>query len=428
MKNQIRVGIIGYGTIGMGTAKILIENKDLISKRTGKEIVLEKIVDLDITTAREYQVDNSLLSTDIKDVVENDSIDIVVESIGGINPAKTFIETSLRNKKSVVTPNKEVIAKHGRELMVLAEDNGVDLFFEAAVGGGIPIIRPLKMGIGANNIKEIFGIVNGTTNFILSKMADDGEDFDDTLKEAQDLGYAEADPTADIEGFDSAYKLVILSTLAFGAKVDFEDIYFEGITKISARDNMYANEFGYEIKLLAVGKEIDGKLELRVHPTFVPESHPLANIKGVNNAIYVKGDYVGETMFYGPGAGAEPTGSAVVADILDIAYSFDAPLNRRNLRTDFEPKNIVGQGEFVSEYFVRIDCADECGVLAAISGVFGKHNVSIKSALQKDATEKGSELVVITHDVKESSIQEAIREIEKLDTVFLVHKLIRVGV
>jgi len=428
LKSKIKVGIIGYGTIGMGTAKILIENKDLISKRTGKEIILEKIVDLDITTKRDFQVDVSLLSTNIKDIIENDDIDIVVESIGGINPAKTFIETALKNRKSVVTPNKEVIAKHGRELMTLAEDNGVDLFFEAAVGGGIPIIRPLKMGIGANNIKEIFGIVNGTTNFILSKMADEGEDFGETLKEAQTLGYAEADPTADIEGFDSAYKLVILSTLAFGAKVDFENIYFEGITKITARDNMYANEFGYEIKLLVVGKEIDGNLELRVHPTFVPKSHPLANIKDVNNAIYVKGDFVGETMFYGPGAGAEPTGSAVVADIMDIAFSIDAPLNRRNLRTDFDVMNIIDQGQFVSEYFVRIDCADECGVLAAISGIFGKHEVSIKSALQKDQTAKGSELVVITHDVRESSILTAIKEIESLDTVFLVHKLIRVGV
>jgi homoserine dehydrogenase len=284
------------------------------------------------------------------------------------------------------------------------------------------------MGLGANNIKEIFGIVNGTTNFILSKMADEGEDFGETLKEAQALGYAEADPTADIEGFDSSYKLVILSTLAFGAKVNFENIYYEGITKITARDNMYAKEFGYVIKLLAVGKEVDGNLELRVHPTFVPKSHPLANIKGVNNAIYVKGDYVGETMFYGPGAGAEPTGSAVVADILDIVYASDAPMNRRNLRTDFASKKIVDQGEFISEYFVRIDCADECGVLAAISSIFGKHKVSIKSALQKDPTVKGSELVFITHDVKESFILEAIKEIENLDTVFLVHKLIRVGV
>ena len=428
MKSTVKVGIIGYGTIGMGTAKILVENKDLISKRTGKEIILEKLVDLDITTEREFQIDPSLLSADINDILENDDIDIVVEAIGGTNPAKTFIERALKNKKSVVTPNKEVIAKHGRELMILAEENGVDLFFEAAVGGGIPIIRPLKMGIGANNVKEIYGIVNGTTNFILTKMTDEGGDFGETLKEAQELGYAEADPTADIEGYDSSYKLVILSTLAFGAKVDFENIYFEGISSISARDNMYAKEFGYEIKLLAVGKEIDGNLELRVHPAFVPLTHPLANVKGVNNAIYVKGDYVGETMFYGPGAGAEPTGSAVVADILDIAYSIDAPLNRRNLRTDFDIMNIVDRGEFVSEYFFRVDCADECGVLAAISGILGKHNVSIKSALQKDQTEKGSELVFITHDVKESSILKAMKEIENLDSVFKVYKFIRVGV
>ena len=428
MKNTVKIGIIGYGTIGMGTAKILIENKNLISRRTDKEIILKKLVDLDIKTRREYQVNESILSTDVKDIIENKEIDIVVEAIGGINPAKVFIEKALKNKKSVVTPNKEVIAKHGRELMKIAEENGVDLFFEAAVGGGIPIIRPLKMGIGANNVKEIFGIVNGTTNFILSEMADEGSDFAETLKEAQDLGYAEADPTADIEGYDSAYKLVILSTLSFGAKVDFENIYFEGITEISASDNMYAKEFGYVIKLLAVGKEINGNLELRVHPTFVPESHPLANIKGVNNAIFVKGDYVGETMFYGPGAGAEPTGSAVVADILDIAYSIDAPLNRRNLRTDFDNLNIIDQGQFISEYFVRIDCADECGVLAAISTVFSKHDVSIKSAMQKDATEKGSELVVITHDVKESAFLSAIEEVKKLNSVFTVHRFIRVGV
>lgn len=427
MKETVNIGIIGYGTIGMGTAKILIENKDLISKRTGKEIILEKMVDLDITTGRDFQLEKSFLSTDINDILENDNIDIVVEAIGGINPAKSFIERALKGKKSVVTPNKEVIAKHGRELMILAEKNGVDLFFEAAVGGGIPIIRPLKMGMGANNVKEIYGIVNGTTNFILSKMADEGGDYEETLKEAQILGYAEADPTADIEGYDSSYKLVILSTLAFGAKVDFDNIYFEGISRISARDNMYAKEFGYEIKLLAIGKEINGNLELRVHPTFVPLSHPLANIKGVNNAIYVKGDFVGETMFYGPGAGAEPTGSAVVADIMDIAFSIDAPLNRRNLRTDFDEMKIVDQGDFVSEYFVRIDCADECGVLASISQAFGKHNVSIKSALQMDPTEKGSELVFITHTVTESSILNAIKEIETLKTVFKIHKFIRVG-
>jgi homoserine dehydrogenase len=231
--------------------------------------------------------------------------------------------------------------------MKTAFENQVDFFYEAAVGGGIPIIRPLKMGLGANNIQEIYGIVNGTTNFILTKMTDEGEDFDKVLKEAQDLGYAEADPTADIGGFDSAYKLVILSSIAFGAVVDFKDIFFEGITKVSSLDNMYAKELGYEIKLLAIGKKKNGKLELRVHPTFIDKNHPLAQIKGVNNAIYVKGDFIGETMFYGPGAGAKPTGSAVVADIMDIAHSMGQH-NRRNLRPDFVQTPIVPEGQIES--------------------------------------------------------------------------------
>ncbi|MDA3852038.1 MAG: homoserine dehydrogenase, partial [Spirochaetaceae bacterium] len=315
----------------------------------------------------------------------------------------------------------------GRQIMKTAFENQVDFFYEAAVGGGIPIIRPLKMGLGANNIQEIYGIVNGTTNFILTKMTDEGEDFDKVLKEAQDLGYAEADPTADIGGFDSAYKLVILSSIAFGAVVDFKDIFFEGITKVSSLDNMYAKELGYEIKLLAIGKKKNGKLELRVHPTFIDKNHPLAQIKGVNNAIYVKGDFIGETMFYGPGAGAKPTGSAVVADIMDIAHSMGQH-NRRNLRPDFVQTPIVPEGQIESEYYMRIDCADEPGVLATISTIFAKNNVSIKSALQKEQTSKGSEMVFITHIVKEESVRKAVEEINHLDTVYNMNSLIRVGV
>jgi len=427
MKKVINVGIIGYGTIGMGTAKILMENKNLIAERTGHSIELKKMADLDITTQREYMLPQEMLTTDASEVFANPDIDVVVEAIGGTKPALDFILSALKNKKYVVTPNKEVIAKHGREIIRTADENGVDFFYEAAVGGGIPIIRPLKMGLGANHIQEIFGIVNGTTNYILSKMTDEGADFSEVLAEAQELGYAEADPTADIEGYDSAYKLVILAGIAFGAVVNFEDIYFEGITKISALDNMYAEELGYEIKLLAIGKEREGKLELRVHPTLIPRDHPLAQIKGVNNAIYVKGDFVGETMFYGPGAGAEPTGSAVVADIMDIAYNIGQK-NRRNLRPDFASTPIVNTGKIQSEYYLRVDCADETGVLSAIAGIFAKHQVSIKSALQKEQTEKGSEMVFITHIVEEEAISKAIKDIKALSSVYSLNGMIRVGI
>lgn len=424
---NIKVGIIGYGTIGMGTAKILRENRDIISERTGYDLELYKIADLDIESKREYQVPSEMLTTDAMEILENPQVRIVVEAIGGTKPALPFIIKALENKKYVVTPNKEVMAKHGREILAAAEANGVDVFYEAAVGGGIPIIRPLKMGLSANNIQEIFGIVNGTTNYILTKMTDEGEDFQEVLKEAQELGYAEADPTADIGGYDSAYKLVILASIAFGAKVDFDNIYFEGITEISSLDNMYATELGYEIKLLAIGKNRQGKLELRVHPTLVPSSHPLAKVKGVNNAIYVKGDFVGETMFYGPGAGAEPTGSAVVADIMDIAHGFDKP-NKRNLRTELTSPEIVDSGKIYSEYYLRIDCADQCGVLAAISQVFAKNEVSIKAAMQKEPTDQGSEMVFITHHVLESGLKKAVDEIESIPSVYGINSLIRVGI
>ncbi|HAR62958.1 MAG: homoserine dehydrogenase [Candidatus Margulisiibacteriota bacterium] len=428
MKDKINIGILGYGNIGMGAAKILIENKEIITNRTGKQLILKKIADLDIDRKRAYQVDRSLLTSNIKDIINDKDIDIVVEVIGGSEPARTFILECIRNKKHIVTSNKEVIAKHGRELFQEAAKYGVDVFCEGAVGGGIPIIRSLKMGLAANNIQEIYGIVNGTTNYILTKMADEGSDFQETLKEAQSLGYAEADPTSDIEGYDSSYKLVILSSFAFDAIVDFEDLYFEGISNISSKDNLYAKEFGYEIKLLAIGKKVANGIEVRVHPTMIPNSHPLSQIKGVNNAIYIKGDFVGETMFFGPGAGAEATGSAVVSDIIDIAYAIDQPLNKRNLRPDFKKTHICKIGEISSEYYIRIEVEDTPGVLATIAGIFGNNQVSIKSALQKDITEKGSELVIITHTVKEQSILNAVAAIKSLTSVYKFNSLIRVGI
>lgn len=428
MKNDVNVGVLGYGNIGMGTAQILIENADVIRNRTGRNVVLKKVADLDIEKPRSYQLSKDVLTTDASAVINDPDIDIIVEVIGGTEPARTFILKAIAAGKHVVTSNKAVIAKHGREIFAAAAQKGVDVFIEGAVGGGIPIIKALKTGLAANQILDIYGIVNGTTNYILTKMADEGSDFQATLKEAQSLGYAEADPTSDIEGYDSANKLVILASIAFDAVVDFDDIYCEGITSIDSVDNHYARSFGYEIKLLAIGKKVDNRIEVRVHPTMIPQAHPLAKIKGVNNAIYVKGDFVGETMFYGPGAGAEPTGSAVVADIMDLAYSLGQPLTRRNLRPDVQPIELSQIGQISSEYFLRMEVQDSPGVLAQIAGVFGKHGASIKTALQADCTCEGAELVIITHTVQEQSIQNAVAELKQLPALFRLASLIRVGI
>ncbi|MFC1478330.1 homoserine dehydrogenase [Candidatus Margulisiibacteriota bacterium] len=421
--STINIGLIGFGIVGTGVAKILLEQGSQIGARLGKQVVLQKIVDLDITRDRGIKLPDGILSTNVDDIIKNPDIHIVVEVIGGVKPAGDFIISSLKNGKHVVTSNKEVIAKCGREIFDAAKENGVNVFYEAAVGGGIPILRPLNKCLAANKIEEVCGIVNGTTNYILSKMTKEGRDFGDILREAQEAGFAEADPSSDIEGFDAQYKVKILTSLAYGVDVELDDIYREGISRVSAADIEYANEFGYVIKLLAIAKDTENGLDVRVHPTMIPADHALAGVNGAFNAIFVHGNNVGETMFYGPGAGMLPTASAVVADMLDLAA--DPSYRMRNIiQPDKKPLNI---SEIKSKYYLRLSVADKPGVLASITAILGNQQVSILTVLQKGVQDGVAELIIITDVVPENQIQSAIKEMTKLNVVHEVANLIRVG-
>jgi len=420
---KINVGIVGFGTVGTGTAKILIENSLLIEERVGTPIVVKKIADHDIEKEREINVDPAILTKDANEILNDPEIDIVVELIGGYGYAKEFILKAIDKGKHVVTANKALLAVHGDEIFRAAYRKGVDIGFEASVGGGIPIIRALKEGLVANRIESIYGIVNGTTNYILTKMTAEGKKFGDVLKKAQEKGYAEADPTFDVEGVDAAHKLAVLISLAYGVRIRFEDIYTEGISKITPLDIEFAREFGYRIKLLAITKDDRGKIEARVHPTMLKESAMLANVDGVFNAIYVTGDAVGSTMFYGRGAGMMPTGSAVVSDIADIARNIIKKSHQRvpplgcseGCIKDAKVKDI---SETVNHYYIRFSAMDKPGVLSKISGILGENNISISSMIQKGRQVGGSvPIVMMTHEAKEKDVRKALDEIDRLPVV-----------
>ena len=420
---KINVGIVGFGTVGTGTAKILIENSLLIEERVGTPIVVKKIADHDIEKPREINVDPAILTKDANEILNDPEIDIVVELIGGYGYAKEFILKAIDKGKHVVTANKALLAVHGDEIFRAAYRKGVDIGFEASVGGGIPIIRALKEGLVANRIESIYGIVNGTTNYILTKMTSEGKKFGDVLKKAQEKGYAEADPTFDVEGIDAAHKLAVLISLAYGVRIRFEDIYTEGISKITPLDIEFAREFGYRIKLLAITKDDRGKIEARVHPTMLKESAMLANVDGVFNAIYVTGDAVGSTMFYGRGAGMMPTGSAVVSDIADIARNIIKKSHQRvpplgcseGCIKDAKVKDI---SETVNHYYIRFSAMDKPGVLSKISGILGEKNISISSMIQKGRQVGGSvPIVMMTHEAKEKDVRKALDEIDRLPVV-----------
>lgn len=428
-KNTVNVGIIGFGTVGSGTAKILLNTKDLLKQRTGIEINLKRISDLDIKRDRGFKVPDGILTTNAKDIINDPEIDIVVELIGGIHPAKDFILEAISQKKHVVTANKALLATEGRDIFKSADKQGVDIGFEASVAGGIPIIKVLKEGLIANNINAIYGIINGTCNYILTKMTNEGAEFADTLKEAQRLGYAEADPTFDIEGIDTTHKLTILGSLAFGIPLSYDKIYREGITHITAQDISFAGELGYKIKLLAIAKITGGEVEMRVHPTMVPNHYLISKIDGVFNAVYVEGDSVGATLYYGRGAGDMPTGSAVVADIVDIAKRIQTDKIRDtyigSFANDQYKINIMDMGEVRSNYYFRFSALDKPGVLSKISGVLGANNISIASVIQKGRQMGGSvPLVMLTHTAREKDVLNALNEIDKMpvvsaDTLFI---------
>ncbi len=420
---NIQIGLIGFGTVGAGVVKALEQNGTLIEKRLGKPLILKRIADLDLETDRGVHVDRAKLTTNAEEVIADPEISIVIELIGGIEPAKSFILKSFEKKKHVVTANKALLAIHGHEIFGEASRHGVDINFEASVGGGIPIIRSLREGLVANRILSVFGILNGTSNYILSKMTDGAGELVEVLKEAQEQGFAEADPSMDIDGIDSAHKLTILLSLACGAWVPFENIYTEGISAISPLDIQYSLEFGYKIKLLGIAKNEGGQVEARVHPTLVPLEHPLSAVNGVDNAVFVTGDVVGPTMFYGQGAGQMPTASAVISDVVELARRVLTkspsrlptllPLNR-----DVKTIRIRDIRQVVTPWHMRFSVVDRPGVLSKISGILGKNGISIAAVIQKGRqAQEAVPVVMMTHEAKGRDVVRALEEIDQLPVV-----------
>jgi homoserine dehydrogenase len=421
-KEKISVGIIGFGTVGTGTARILLENKDVIRKRVGFDVVLKRIADLDIKRDRGIKVPEGMFTTDARDIINDPEIDIVVELMGGIHPAKDFIIQAIQNKKHAVTANKALLATEGNDIFAEAHKNGVEVGFEASVAGGIPIIKVIREGLVANNMLAIYGIINGTSNYILTKMTNEKVEFSDALKEAQRLGYAEADPTFDIEGIDTAHKLTILSSLAYGIPLSYGEVYKEGITRLTAQDIEFASELGYKMKLLAIAKSENGEIEMRVHPTMVPHEYLISKVDGVFNAIYVEGDAVGSTLYYGRGAGDMPSGSAVVADIVDIGKKIVQGLEFRVQSLESKAQEtayrIKKMEDIESMYYFRFSALDKPGVLSKISGILGNYNISIASVIQKGRRIGGSvPLVVLTHMARERDVLKAVKEIDDLPVV-----------
>jgi len=429
VKDLINVGLIGLGTVGSGVYKILTTHKEDFRRKVGADLIIKAIAEKDPVKIKAIGADKNLI-TDAKTLIENSDIDIVVEVIGGIEPAKNLILEALKKGKHVVTANKELLASHGKEILETADKKNVDIFFEASVGGGIPIIHPLKECLASNKILKIMGIVNGTTNFILTRMSEEGCSFEEALKEAQKRGYAERDPSADIEGRDAAAKIAILASIAFNSRVTASDVSVEGISKISAKDIQNAKEMGYVVKLLAVAKEANKELEVRVNPAMIPIAHPLASVNGVYNAIFVEGDSVGEVMFFGQGAGSMPAASAVVGDVIEVARNIRYGSSGKIGCTCFRDLNVKSIDEISSKYYLLMKAADEPGVLAKIAKVFGDNDVSLASVIQKGpqvSTLRGAaDLVFITHLVKEKNFRTALRQIGELDVTSKICNVIRV--
>lgn len=420
----INVGLLGIGTVGGGTFTVLRRNQEEITRRAGRAIVLKMIADKDVKKARKLVGKSVIVTADAMEVVNHPDIDIVVELIGGTTVAKQFILKAIKNGKHVVTANKALLAIHGNEIFAAAHKHGVMVAFEAAVAGGIPIIKALREGLTANRVEWIAGIINGTSNYILSEMRNTGVSFAEALRQAQALGYAEADPTFDIEGIDSAHKLTILAAISFGIPMQFDKAYTEGISKLTREDIRYAEELGYRIKLLGITKRTPKGIELRVHPTLIPARRLIANVEGVMNAVLVKGDAVGATMYYGAGAGAEPTASAVVADLVDVTRMHTADRKHRVPHLAFQPDAltdtpILPMSEVQTSYYLRLRAFDKPGVLADITRILADSGISIDAMVQKEPSEgeEQVDIIMLTHETVEKHINAAIRKIEKLSTI-----------
>ncbi|HJU06301.1 MAG TPA: homoserine dehydrogenase [Nitrospiraceae bacterium] len=432
MKSSVSVGLVGFGTVGTGVANVLIDNAALIRRRVGVPVTLARVADLDTARDRGVSLPPGALTDDFRAVLNDPSIDIVLELMGGYDPAKQVILEAMAKGKQVVTANKALLAVHGEELFEAAARHRVDLGFEASVGGGIPVIRALTQGLAANTIRSMYGIINGTSNYILSRMTREGHSFADVLADAQRAGYAEADPTFDVAGIDSAHKLSIMVTLAYGTPVNFKEVYTEGITHLTPLDIAYAREFGYTVKLLGIAKFLDHEIEARVHPTMIPSDSPVAQVDGVYNAIQLVGDAVEDIVLYGRGAGSLPTASAVVSDVIDIARNLLTGSSGRVPPASFQrdqrrPLRIRPMEEISSLYYLRFMVVDRPGVLSQMSGVLGQHGISISSVLQKGRKEGQTvPVVIMTHTATERHVQAALRDINRMAFISEPTTLIRV--
>jgi homoserine dehydrogenase len=420
----VKIGILGLGTVGCGTVTVLSRNREEIARRAGREIRVVQASARDLSRKRQCNTAGIELVADPAAIVRNPEIEVVVELVGGVEPARSLILEAINGGKHVVTANKYLIALHGNEIFAAAQKRGVMVAFEAAVAGGIPIIKTLREGLTANRIEWLAGIINGTSNFILTEMRDKGADFADVLKEAQRLGYAEADPTFDVEGVDAAHKLTILAAIAFGIPLNFKDAYIEGISKLTRLDVAYAEELGYRLKLLGIARRTDGGVELRVHPTLIPERRLLAAVEGAMNAVLVKGDAVGPTMFYGAGAGAEPTASAVVADLVDVVRTLTTDPTNRVPHLAFQPDRLVDLPilpieEVETSYYLRLNALDRPGVLADVTRILADQRISIEAILQKEPAEGEDTVpvIILTQRIRERNMNEAIARIERLDSI-----------
>ena len=421
MQNKINVGLIGAGTVGGGTYKILKENFSEIFRKTGKNIVVFALAEKDVKRAKEVVDDKTIIYEDAFDLVKDENVHIVIELIGGTGVAKDLVEEAIKQNKHVVTANKALIAMHGEELVSLAQKHNVNLTYEAAVAGGIPIIKSVREGLAGNKIDWIVGILNGTTNYILTEMKENNLGFDVALKQAQELGFAEADPTFDIEGVDAAHKITILASIAFGIPINFDAVHIEGISNLNQKDIIYAEELGYKIKLLGITKNHSDSVELRVHPTLIPEKRLVANVDGPMNAVLVQGNMVGPTLYYGAGAGSEPTASAVVADVIDLARNLQSnniiPIPILGfVKDEVKAKKILTIEDITSEFYLRLSMKNESGVLAKITQVFAQHSISIDAMVQKEIQENDEivDIILVTTNMKEKEVNKIVNEIESL--------------
>lgn len=421
---SVRVGVLGCGNVGAALIRLVHDHADLVTARAGRKVEVARVAVRDLSKPRDVPLGASAFTDDPASIVAATDIDVVVEVIGGIDPARELIATALRSGKPVVSANKELLANHGQELVEIAETAGVDLLFEAAVAGGIPLIRPLRESLAGERITRVLGIVNGTTNFILTRMADDRWPFDEALAEAQRLGYAESDPTADVEGHDAAAKAAIIASIAFGAHVTQGDVWREGVSGITQEDVAAAADLGYVVKLLAIAETVGGRVSARVHPAFVPLSHPLAAVRESFNAVFIEGEAVGELMLYGPGAGGGPTASAVLGDLVDAARNIAGGGPGAKVG-HFEAREIISIDDVASQFYVHLEVADEPGVLASIAGVFGDHGVSILSVQQRGRGEE-AELVFVTHTARTGDVMATVGAVRDLPVVRRVGSVLRV--